>query len=234
MAGVGEHHLLEHHRLLERQRLADHAADGKADVARALDAKLLHQPEHVVRQHFQRIRTRRRRARAMAAHVVVEDAEATLEGRDLRVPHAHRAGERVAQDQPRRALLAAQFKVDLGAIDLRLHASSTIRGIIISSSCVPPWLPMCSQRGSPGVQSFTVYRSRITSATSPMRSAKRGCGSPGPNPPSSTSCPLGITSARSPRQSWALFAKSPGAFTWQVATPRSPHNWKFYWGKRNP
>ena len=57
------------------------------------------------------------------------------------------------------------------------------RGISISSSLVPPWLPMCRWRDSPAVQSFTVVRPRITSATSPMRSAKRGCGVPGRTSP---------------------------------------------------
>src|SRR4051812_23246872 len=157
MSGVSEHHLLEALRLLQGEMLADHAADRKTDVFRALDAQMLHQAEHVVGQHVERIRPGGRRALAVAAHVVVEDAVAVLQRRDLRVPHARAAGERMAQDQPGAALLALQFVVDLRAVYFCcLHATSTMRGINISSSCVPPWLPMCRNLDSPAIQSLTV------------------------------------------------------------------------------
>src|SRR5205814_10192563 len=97
-----------------------------------------------------------RRALAVAAHVVVQDAVLVLERREGRVPHPGVAGERVAEDQPGRVALAGNFVVQLGAVHFRFHASSKMSGINISSSWVPPWLPMCSQRASPATQSFTV------------------------------------------------------------------------------
>ena len=59
-------------------------------------------------------------------------------------------------DEPRRAFFSGNLVIELGAVHFRFHASSRMRGIVISSSCVPPWLPMCSQRGSPATQSLTV------------------------------------------------------------------------------
>src|SRR6185503_14329265 len=79
----------------------------------------------------QTVRPGGRRAVAVAAHVVVENAEAALERFDRRVPHAHAAGERVAQHQPGRAFFAVQLVVDLDAVDLGLHVFSVFGGRII-------------------------------------------------------------------------------------------------------
>src|SRR5262245_24535237 len=93
---------------------------------------------------------------AVAAQAVVRNPEVAFDGSEVRFRLANAAGERVAEHQPGRAFLAGDLVVDLDTVELRFHAASVIRGIIISSALVPPWLPMCRWRGSPGVQSLTV------------------------------------------------------------------------------
>src|SRR4029077_19268369 len=151
-----------------------------------------------------------------AARVVGEHAVLRLVPLDLAIPHAYAARERVAEHEPGRGVpVAMDFVIGLDAVDGRFHAVSTIKGIIISSAVGPPWLPMCKWRGSPAVQSFTVWRPFMSSATSPTRSAKRGCASPGPNQPSPTRSALDFTSARSPSQPRAFSANAPLSCTWQ-------------------
>src|SRR5712692_9393061 len=142
MAGVGEHQALEDSRMAEREQLADHAAHRQADETRARDLEMLEQGVKVLDQCLEGVGARRRLACAMAARIVDQDVPAVLESGDLPVPHAHAARERVAQGEPGRAFLAVNFVVSLDAVGGRFHVFSRIRGIIISSSLVPPWLPM--------------------------------------------------------------------------------------------
>ena len=69
-------------------------------------------------------------------------------------------GASTAIAKPRSVLILPFAPVDLvvrfDAVGFRFHIFSRIRGTSISSSLVPPWLPMCKWRASPGVQSFTV------------------------------------------------------------------------------
>jgi hypothetical protein len=61
--------------------------------------------------------------------------------------------------------------------------------------------------GFAGTQSFTVPRPLMTSATSPIRSAKCACGRPGPNQPSSASSMLGER-PRGPEECLRLLQKA--------------------------
>ena len=87
----------------------------RVKTAEAKGMEPLAQPT-LERWFTERVRFLGRLGGAVPARVVRKDPVAVLEGRDLRIPHAHAAGERVAEYQPGRAFLAVDLIVDLDAV----------------------------------------------------------------------------------------------------------------------
>ena len=72
----------------ERERLADHAAEGKPDPMRFRDAEPVEHRERIVGQTLERVGAPRNRALAVAAHVDADDAKVAGEHAREVIPHA--------------------------------------------------------------------------------------------------------------------------------------------------
>jgi hypothetical protein len=104
--------------MAQRQRLADHAADGQSHEGRPPDAKRAHEPGHIVSQKVEIIRRVGRIRIAVPAHVVGEHAMIAGELEDLVAPHLVAGRQRVAEDQDRCFLVSLKAIGDPDVVHL--------------------------------------------------------------------------------------------------------------------
>src|SRR5262249_56830966 len=110
---------VDHRRVRERERLADHAAHRQSHEVRTLDPEALQETEEVVCKLAQAVGTGWRARLPVAARIEAEHTIAITEGPRLLVPHGEVACERVAhRDQ---WSLSLDHVVDLDAVGLDLH-----------------------------------------------------------------------------------------------------------------
>ena len=120
---VGEHQALEHARVREGVRLADHAAHRQADPVRAPDSEMREQAVHDLGEFIERVRARRCARLAMAPGIEAQHAEARREHIHLVIPHRDVAAERMGQREPGTSTAGPVVDdvVDVDAVGSNLH-----------------------------------------------------------------------------------------------------------------
>ncbi len=85
---------------------------------RAPDLQMIHQPDHVLRQLGDGVRTGRHLRLAVAARIVAQHAKMLQKARHLEIPHGEPGAERIRQHQHRRIGASFELIVEPGVIDV--------------------------------------------------------------------------------------------------------------------
>src|SRR5262245_2295449 len=133
-----------------RQAERGGAAHGQPREMRLLDPEPVHQREGVVEQRREAVAAGGSVGAAVPALIVAQDAILLLELIRLLVPHRQIGGERVAEDEPGRALRPVHLVVDVDAVglDLHRHYPFTRRAPSVAAACAPR--KSCSSASSTG------------------------------------------------------------------------------------
>ena len=108
--------------MIEREGLADHAADGKTDVVDFGEAQSVEHGGDVGGEQVHRVRPADRIAAAVPAHIDAQHAKTAGEQRGhLFGPHAAVGGERVCHANDRRGLRTNQVVSDMAAVQWQQH-----------------------------------------------------------------------------------------------------------------
>ena len=107
--------------MLLREAERSRAAHRQSAEMRALDAERVHQANRIGNQCFEIVAAGGRIGFTVAALVVAQHAIGLRQIGRLRVPHVQVGGERIAQDEPGRALRSVDLVVDGDAVCFGLH-----------------------------------------------------------------------------------------------------------------
>jgi hypothetical protein len=118
---VADDHPIEPIRMLLRQAERGGAAHGQAGEMRFSYCERIHQRERIGDQQVEGVAASRRLGRAVPALIVAQHAERTPEFARLLLPHRQIGRERVAQDEPGRAVGPVHLVIDGDAVGLDLH-----------------------------------------------------------------------------------------------------------------
>jgi hypothetical protein len=136
-AGIGEHGTPDTLRRVRQKPLADHAAFRESDPMHLIELERIHDGERIASELFDRIRSIRRAAFAVAARIVADDAKVLRQFGDLRIPHMQIGAERVRQHQRRRVLRPVERNVELDPVPFELRhvlPPPRIRLLLVRSS----------------------------------------------------------------------------------------------------
>ena len=97
---------------VDAEPLAERAAYRDATEMCALDFQRIKQADHIARQSFDGVRTRRDGGEAVAAHIVAQDTKFLGEGWNLRVPHRESGAKRIREHDDRRAVRTVHLIIE--------------------------------------------------------------------------------------------------------------------------
>src|SRR5689334_9965698 len=112
--------------MAQGERLADQPADRSAEKdSRPRDTQAVEHADHVLAQHLQAVGIVRRRALAVAAHVVADDAIALCEMFYLPPPHRAAGRQRMGENQDPPLTWPIRLASQIDAVDRDAHALSS-------------------------------------------------------------------------------------------------------------
>ena len=113
--------------MLLRQAERGGAAHGQAGEMRFSYCERIHQRERIGDQQVEGVAAGRHLGRAVPALIVAQHAERAPKFACLRLPHRQLGRERVAQDQPGRAVGSVHLIIEGDAVGLDLHAHTFLQ-----------------------------------------------------------------------------------------------------------